>query len=134
VVDDAVVWSVRGVGLFVLARDVKQGVVGFSRGSCVLFTGGLVDEKSRPPMPVVQPVLAWRADMLALIADGDQVQAADALLSLTYYDPEGAWLEGVLTRIVEDPESGQLRALAVTCLGMSLDSTVLWISGSLFLS
>ena len=84
VVDDAVVWSVRGVGLFVLARDVKQGVVGFSRGSCVLFTGGLVDEKSRPPMPVVQPVLAWRADMLALIADGDQVQAADALLSLTY--------------------------------------------------
>jgi hypothetical protein len=39
------------------------------------------------------------------------------LLSLTYYDPDRAWLEGVLTRIIEDPETERLRALAVTCLG-----------------
>jgi hypothetical protein len=68
-------------------------------------------------MPVEQPVQTWRAEMLALIADGDQIQAADALLSLVCYSPERAWLEGVLTRIIEDPETEQLRALAVTCLG-----------------
>lgn len=55
--------------------------------------------------------------MLAKIASGDQREAADALLSLVNYDPERTWLEGVLIGIVENPDAGPLRSLAVTCLG-----------------
>lgn len=55
--------------------------------------------------------------MLAKITSGDQCEAADALLSLVNYDPERVWLEGVLMSIVEDPDAGPLRSLAVTCLG-----------------
>lgn len=63
------------------------------------------------------PDRAWRADMLARIANGDQGEAADALLSLVNYDPERVWLEEILVGIVKDPDAGPLRSLAVTCLG-----------------
>ncbi|SES18875.1 hypothetical protein SAMN05216188_12582 [Lentzea xinjiangensis] len=55
--------------------------------------------------------------MLAIVTGDDEYEAADALLSLVYYDPDGVWLEGVLLGIIGDPGAAKLHYLAVVCLG-----------------
>ncbi|GAA2816319.1 hypothetical protein [Crossiella cryophila] len=58
----------------------------------------------------------WRADRLAELNGPEEWPALDALLSLTYYEPDRVWLERLLVERL-DPGYGQVRMLAVTCLG-----------------
>jgi hypothetical protein len=62
-------------------------------------------------------VARWRAEMLADLDSTDAARATDALLALTYDDPDGNSLEGLLLRIIDSDRDDQLRALAVICLG-----------------
>ncbi|WP_327234755.1 hypothetical protein OG349_12995 [Streptomyces sp. NBC_01317] len=59
----------------------------------------------------------WRAEMLAVIANGSVDQATEALLSLTFNDPDGAWVESVLLDCLDGDFDDQVKLLAVTCFG-----------------
>jgi hypothetical protein len=55
--------------------------------------------------------------MMAAI-DGDRIdKATDALLSITYNDPDVSWVEGVLIEHLDKRFDVQIRSLAITCLG-----------------
>lgn len=55
--------------------------------------------------------------MLADVSGGDVAQATDALLSLTYHEPDRLWMEATLLDLVDNAPDPQVRALAVVCLG-----------------
>jgi hypothetical protein len=59
----------------------------------------------------------WRAEMLDALASGDASQSTRALLSLTYNDPDRAWLEDLLMEQLQEGNDPQLSALTVTCMG-----------------
>ncbi|MGO1056610.1 hypothetical protein [Crossiella sp. CA198] len=59
----------------------------------------------------------WRADMISDIRSSDIGLATDALLGLTYNEPDRTWLEGVLLECVGPGNDEQIRALSVTCMG-----------------
>ncbi|MER7693878.1 hypothetical protein [Streptomyces sp. NPDC097610] len=56
-------------------------------------------------------------DMLNGLASDDLTRSTQALLSLTYHDPDRFWLEDLLLREVDEANDPALRALAVTCMG-----------------
>lgn len=58
----------------------------------------------------------WRSAMIATLASGDRERAADALLSLTYNEPDRSWLERMLIAQFGDDDK-HVAALAATCLG-----------------
>ena len=60
---------------------------------------------------------AWRTKMVGDLASGDITLSTQALLALTYDDPDREWLENLLLREVDEATDPQLRALAVTCMG-----------------
>ncbi|MFJ1760392.1 hypothetical protein ACIOD2_08755 [Amycolatopsis sp. NPDC088138] len=55
--------------------------------------------------------------MVALVRQGSVADATDALLALTYNEPDRRWLQGFLLECLEPEVEGQVRALAVTCVG-----------------
>jgi hypothetical protein len=55
--------------------------------------------------------------MLEDLASDDLARSTQALLSLTYDDPDRLWLEDLLLHEVDEASDPQLRALAVTCMG-----------------
>ncbi|MFE4055483.1 hypothetical protein ACFXP3_04090 [Streptomyces sp. NPDC059096] len=59
----------------------------------------------------------WRAELLAVIANGSVDQATQALLSLTFDDPDGAWVESVLLDCLDGEFDDQVKLLALTCFG-----------------
>jgi len=61
--------------------------------------------------------LAWRAEMTADLTSGDTTRSANALLELTYDEPDRGWLEDLLLDQLKPGNDPQLRALAVTCMG-----------------
>ncbi|MGQ5262878.1 hypothetical protein ACTWLT_19275 [Micromonospora sp. ZYX-F-536] len=69
-------------------------------------------------MDPAQPDPAWRAAMLAAVHGSGLAEATDALLSLTYHDPDRAWVESILLGVIaDDGIEMQVRSLAITCLG-----------------
>ncbi|MEU7079815.1 hypothetical protein ACFWZ0_13255 [[Kitasatospora] papulosa] len=59
----------------------------------------------------------WRAELLAVIANGSIDQATQALLSLTFDDPDGGWVESVLLNCLDRDFDDQVKLLALTCFG-----------------
>ncbi len=59
----------------------------------------------------------WRAEMVELVRRGDVADATDALLSLTYHEPDRSWLQRFLLECLGSGVNRQVRALAVTCAG-----------------
>lgn len=56
--------------------------------------------------------------MLDAVRGRDIANATDALLALTYNDPDRVWVERLLLDLLADESAEvQLRSLAVTCLG-----------------
>ncbi|WP_410669535.1 hypothetical protein [Amycolatopsis sp. cmx-4-68] len=60
---------------------------------------------------------AWHAKMVELVRGRDVAEATDALLALTYHEPDRVWLQGFLLECLEPEVDRQVRALAVTCVG-----------------
>ncbi len=58
-----------------------------------------------------------RLSLVGLVRDGDTAQATDALLELTYNESDRSWLQTFLLECLESEVDGQVRALAVTCVG-----------------
>lgn len=58
-----------------------------------------------------------RAELLAAIRTGDPQIANEALLELTYDDPDGDWVEPILLEHLAPEHDLPLRRLATTCLG-----------------
>jgi hypothetical protein len=61
--------------------------------------------------------LSWRTRMVDDLDSDDIKLATDALLSLTYNEPDSDWLQDLLLGCVDSGRDFQVRALAVTCLG-----------------
>jgi hypothetical protein len=59
----------------------------------------------------------WRASKLEAFRGGDLNTSLDAMLALTYYDPDRSWVEGLLRAAIKPENDPQIRRLAVTCLG-----------------
>jgi len=59
----------------------------------------------------------WRAEKIREFEVGELSAAADAMLSLTYHDPDRLWVEAFLVAAVDSEMDVQIRRLAVTCLG-----------------
>ncbi|PPK90824.1 hypothetical protein CLV92_12328 [Kineococcus xinjiangensis] len=59
----------------------------------------------------------YRRDKVADIQGQDVIAATDALLELALNDPDRAFVEDLLVRVLEQPGAVDVRALAVTCLG-----------------
>jgi hypothetical protein len=75
-------------------------------------------EGEHPLIEAGRPDEEWRAAMLAAIRGADLRMAADALLSITYHDPDRCWVEDLLLAVVAGGTMQlQVRSLAVTCLG-----------------
>jgi hypothetical protein len=65
-----------------------------------------------------QELRRWHAEQVAAMEHGTLAEATDALLDLTYNEPDQAWLEAYLLSCLLDPDRDeQVRQLAVTCLG-----------------
>jgi hypothetical protein len=58
-----------------------------------------------------------RSNLVELVRGGDTAQATDALLHLTYNEPDRLWLQRFLLECLEPGVDRQIRALAVTCVG-----------------
>ncbi|GAA4693800.1 hypothetical protein [Promicromonospora umidemergens] len=60
-----------------------------------------------------------RCRMIDRIDRGDTVVATNSLLELTYFETDVAWLEEFLSRQARENSDGNVRQLAVTCIGHS---------------
>lgn len=58
-----------------------------------------------------------RSHLVELVRGDDTAQATDALLQLTYNEPDRLWLQRFLLECLEPGVDRQVRALAVTCVG-----------------
>lgn len=65
----------------------------------------------------VEAAAEWRAAKLEAFRSGDLSVALDAMLALTYYDPDRPWVEALLRASIKPGNDPQIRRLAVTCLG-----------------
>jgi hypothetical protein len=63
--------------------------------------------------------LADRRDLVELIRHGDVAVATDSLLELTHRETDAAWLEIFLVSQASHHVDGNVRELAVTCIGHS---------------
>jgi hypothetical protein len=59
----------------------------------------------------------WRSKMVELVRGNDEADATDALLDLTYNEPDRRWLQDFLVECLRPEVNAQVRALAVTCAG-----------------
>ena len=66
---------------------------------------------------VTDPDDSWRSKLVELVRRGDVAEATDALLDLTYNEPDRGWLQEFLLECLEPAVTGQVRSLAVTCAG-----------------
>jgi hypothetical protein len=57
--------------------------------------------------------------MINRVQSDDVITATDSLLELTYRETDVAWLEGFLLRQARENPEGNVRELAVTCIGHS---------------
>lgn len=64
-----------------------------------------------------QPEVSWRDQMLAQVRSEEIARSTDALLSLTFNEPDRLWLEQFLLGMIDTSPEPQVRALAVICLG-----------------
>lgn len=60
---------------------------------------------------------SWHSKLVELVRSGDVADATDALLDLTNNEPDRTWFQGFLLECLEPAVTGQVRALAVTCVG-----------------
>lgn len=60
-----------------------------------------------------------RLEIVDRIISGDMVVATNALLELTYFEEDVAWLEDFLLRQATEGSDRNVRELAVTCIGHS---------------
>ncbi|WP_143116005.1 hypothetical protein [Lentzea xinjiangensis] len=62
--------------------------------------------------------LEKRSELLRDLASYDIAQSTQALLDLTFDDPDRLWLEDLLLRTLDDDSvDPQLHSIAVTCMG-----------------
>lgn len=68
-------------------------------------------------MKYVEPRPADRETLAAAIDGGDGQTIAQALLGVTYNDPDPEWVQDMCLHLIADHPDTGVRAIAITCLG-----------------
>jgi hypothetical protein len=59
-----------------------------------------------------------RTEAERIFAGNDEFQICNALVSITFYDPDWKWVQALCLRFLETPGTSKgVRSLAATCLG-----------------
>ncbi len=67
-------------------------------------------------MRYVEPGAAGRGALSAALDGGDGKTIAEALVGVTYHDPDWRWIQDTCLNLLNHPDAG-VRAIAITCLG-----------------